>query len=253
MRSRVSPFRSGGGPLTPLGATGRPGWSGVGVGPAGREPGGPAPVREPVAPEALSSVELADFDGWMKSRLGKEASEGVGASIRAARLFDEWAFAEWWSKHRNEAGEIAKESCMRFFRRPFAGALVERTARREIDLSGEPGDLREEPMVVRAYAEIDERTGFEGPEFAPPVGVPVASAVPRLSHALEELVRKGALLETASEHLVQVWYVVTMRDVVLARGEPPRWTAVGRREVDRRFPALFQKVAWMAEGRWSAL
>ena len=251
MRPRVSPFRSGGGLLTPEVPTGRPGRSAVGVGAAGRPPGGVVPASLPAPPAELTGIELTEFDGWMKSRVGREAAEAVAASIRAARLFDEWDFAEWWSKRRNDADAIAKESCLRFFKRPFNGALVERTARREILDPREPGLWLEEPMVVRAYAEAGELTGFERPGEAPPTEVPVVSAVPRLAHVVEELLRHGTLLAPAPETFVQVWFVVTMRDVVLSRGEPPRWTAVARREIDRRSPALFQKVHWMIEGKWS--
>lgn len=252
MPSRVSPFRAAGGLLTPEGSTGRPGRSAVGAGPVGRQPAGPSPVRAPGAAAELTGIERTDFDGWMKSRVGREAVETVATSIRATRQFDEWGFADWWSKHRNDAGAIAKETCMRFFRRPFNGALVERTARREISESGEPGVWLEEPMVVRAYAEAGELTGFERPGESQPTDVPVVSAVPRLAHGIEALLRQGILLPTAPEMLVQVWFVVTMRDVVLSRGEPPRWNAVARREVDRRSPALFQRVVWMIEGKWSA-
>ena len=251
MRSRVSPFRSGAGLLTPEVPTGRPGRGSVGVGPAGREPGGVVLAGAPSSSAEMTRVDLADFDGWMKSRVGHEAAEAVGASIRASRAFDEWDFSEWWSKSRNDADAIAAQNCMRFFKRPFNGALVERTARRELPEEGEPGPWIEEPMVVRAYAEAGELTGFERPGEAPPTEVPVVSAVPRLAHVVEELLRQGTLLPTAPELLVQVWFVVTMRDVVLARGEAPRWNAVARREMDRRAPALFQRVVWMIDGAWS--
>jgi hypothetical protein len=251
LRSRVSPFRSGGGLLTPEVPTGRPGRIAVGVGPAGREPGGVVLAGAPSAAADLTRAELADFDGWMKSRVGREAAEAVGASIRAVRAFDEWDFSEWWSRSRNDADAIAKQNCMRFFKRPFNGALVERTARREPAETGDAGPWVEEPMVVRAYAEAGELTGFERPGEAPPTEVPVVSAVPRLAHVVEELLRQGTLLTAAPELLVQVWFVVTMRDVVLARGEAPRWNAVARRELDRRAPALFQRVTWMIDGAWS--
>lgn len=251
MRSKVSPFRPGTGLLTPEVPTGRPGRSSVGVGPAGREPGGVAFAGDPSSQSELTRADLAGFDGWMKSRVGREAAEAVGASIRASRAFDEWDFSEWWSKSRNDADALARQDCMRFFKRPFNGALVERTARRELPDTGEPGPWVEEPMVVRAYAEAGELTGFERPGEAPPTEVPVVSAVPRLAHVVEDLLRKGTLLTAAPELLVQVWFVVTMRDVVLARGEVPRWNAVARRQIDRRSPALSQQVVWMIDGAWS--
>lgn len=251
MRSKVSPFRSGGGLLSPEVPAGRPGRSSVGVGPARSEPGGVVPACDPSSAAEVTRADLADFDGWMKSRVGREAAEAVGASIRASRAFDEWDFSEWWSKSRNDADALARQNCMRFFKRPFNGALVERTARRELPEAGERGPWIEEPMVVRAYAEAGELTGFERPGEAPPTEVPVVSAVPRLAHVVEDLLRKGTLLDAAPELLVQVWYVVTMRDVVLARGQAPRWTAVARREMDRRTPALFQRVVWMIGGAWS--
>ncbi len=248
MKSRVSPFRAGGGLLTPDGSTGRPGRSAVGLGPAGEEAGRPAPDQASWPSLGLSGVERTGFDGWMKSRLAREAAQAAAASIRASRQFDEWGFSDWWSQHRNDAEAIGKETCLRFFRHPFNGALVERTARREISGSGETGAWVEEPMVVRGYAEAGELTGFERTGEVPPTEVPVVNAVPRLAHRVEELLRQGTLLATAPEMLAQVWFVVTMRDVVLSRNEPPRWSAVARREMDRRYPALFQKVVWMAGG-----
>ncbi len=251
MPSRVSPFRPAGGLLTPDGPTGRPGWSAVGVGPAGRAPGRPDPVPAPGAPSELLGSEVAVFDGWMKSRVGREAVETTTAAIRAARQFDEWGFSDWWAKHRNDADALAKEGCMRFFRRPFSGALVERTARREVAEGTEPGPWRDEPMVVRGFADAGELTGFERPGEHPTADIPVVNAVPRLALRVEELVRQGYLLAPAGELLVQVWFVLTMRDVVLHRVEPPKWNAVARREVDLRSPAILQKVVWMIDGKWS--
>lgn len=255
MPSRVSPFRSGGGLLTPAGSTGRPGRSAVGLGPTGLEgrdrgPEVPEARGRPDAATELAEIEIAAFDGWMKSRPGHEAAEAVTATIRAARQFHEWDFSQWWASHRNDAEAIEGESCLRFFRRPFNGALVERTARREIVGGAEPGPWWEEPLVVRAYAEAGELTGFERPGRQPAPDVPVVSAVPRLAHGVEELVRKGCLLTVADERLVQVWFVLTMRDVVFSRGNPLDWAAVARREVDRRSPAILQKVVWMIDGAW---
>ena len=256
MPSRVSPFRSGGGLLTPPGSTGRPGRSSVGIGPVerDRERGtAAAPEARGVLDSATEMAEpdVAAFDGWMKSRLGHEAAEEVTKAIRASRQFDEWGFSKWWADHRNDADALAKENCMRFFRRPFNGALVERTARREIVGGAEPGPWWEEPLVVRGYAEAGELTGFERPGEHPASDVPVVSAVPRLAHRVEELARQGLLVAVADERLVQVWFVLTMRDVVLSRGTATSWTAVARREIDRRQPAIFQKVVWMIDGRWS--
>ncbi len=248
MPSRVSPFRAGGGLLTPEGPTGRPGRSAVGVGPAGREESGTSP--SPFS--GLTDVEIALFDGWMKSRVGREAVEETTAAIRSMRLFDEWGFAAWWAKSRNDADALAKENCMRFFRRPFSGVLVERTARREVAEGAEPGPWLDQPMVVRGFSEAGEVTGFERPGEHPLSDIPVVSAVPRLALRVEELIRQGYLLQSAEELLVQVWFVLTMRDVVLCRGETPRWNAVARREVDLRQPAILQKVSWMIDGRWSA-
>jgi hypothetical protein len=248
MPSKVSRFRSGGGLLTPAGSTGRPGRTAVGGGPAGPS-AGVAPERS--AHEALSQVEIASFDGWMKSSGGREAADGVCARIRGERQFDDWAFTAWWSKSRNDAVALEQETCARFFRKPFRGVLVERTARREIVAGLERGPWREDPLLVRAFADAGELTGFERSGDGLAGDFPVTSATPRLAQRVEQLLREGTLLALADERLVQVWYVLTMRDVVLHRGDSSAWQTVARREVDRRSPALFHKVTWLTAGRWS--
>lgn len=249
MRRGVSPFRRAGGVLTPDGSTGRPGFSAVGLGPVGRRvPGRGGAWADPPDDELgdeFGGSDAVSLEDWGTVPVRRDTAGDVAARIRAGRQFDEWAFSAWWAKARNDVEAVKSESCTRFFRKPFAGALVERTTWREAGPGDERGPWWEEPVVVRAFADAGELAREDEQGRRTSTEVRVGTGLPKLVAAVRDLLRQGSHLEPADEQVIRTYFILTMRDVVLARREPSEWQPVATVELDRRYPAVLQKVTWL--------
>jgi hypothetical protein len=251
MQPKLGGFRPGGGSVLPAGPTGRPSATSVGVGPIGCDVRGFDVVDERAAQNvdtalALYQFGIGIFDYWVKSKVAEGHAAAATQAIRDARHFDPAAYARWSAAYAAATPEAQrKDTCAACFGDPFAGVLVQQNLYTEVVEDGEYAYSFEEPMIVLDYAGPGEVTGYETTE---PSAGPTIGAVPRLQQRVAFYAGRGSIDSFANDILTQVWFVLTMRAVVLAPRSAWAWKKAEERTVDRRPPGLLTKLLRMLPG-----